>query len=287
MADPTSLISGVAGTLSSSISIVSFINDVKNAPGDVETCFALIQRVSTDLEHLILLRNQNHKFLREDPTSTTRIGGIISSARNSILDICQVLEGCRKEIYQDQRIPLRQKMHWVLGDSAAFTRRSLNLQQQHAAINTEITFLRQVQVLKPLERTVTMTFENIHLLSMRERRGKEKDRGVASAAGVSDGTFSPVAERIVETIGNEGCKEKKKVVALAPTLSQHHSVPRKPLQTQNQKPIVEGNEDSAGVEDPGNINESDDDLEAEFYRDLRRQEEERHKRLAARKALKG
>ncbi|PQE13610.1 hypothetical protein CJF31_00005034 [Rutstroemia sp. NJR-2017a BVV2] len=303
-------IGGVAGTISSSITLISFINNVKNTPTDVKTCFALTHRVSTDLEHLILLRDQHHKYLREDPTSAARIDGIISSAKSSILDVCQVLEGCRKEIYENQAIPLRRKMSWVLGDSAAFTRRSLNLQQQHAAINTEITFLRQLQVLKPLERTVTTTFENVHLLSMRERRRRER-RGSAAGSG---GALSPTAESFVDnTSGAENRKENERLVELAPPLPQRQEVDvprvqefssrakspsyaqmmeskaiaRKALRNLNERPVEEKEHRSAVKErESVNDGENDDDLEAEYYRDLRRQEEERRRRLAARKALR-
>ncbi|PQE28125.1 hypothetical protein CJF30_00010229 [Rutstroemia sp. NJR-2017a BBW] len=315
MGDPASMIGGVAGTISSSISIISFINNIKNTPTDVKTCFALTHRVSTDLEHLILLRNQHHKYLREDPTSASRIDGIISSAKSGILDICQVLEGCRKEIYEDGSIPLRRKMSWVLGDSAAFTRRSLNLQQQHAAINTEIMFLRQLSVLKPLERTMTTTFENVHLLSMRERRRRE--RGGSAAGSGGSGALSPTAESFVSIDTNSGVENRKdneRIVEVVPPLPQlqegdgprvqefsssrakspsyaqmmkSNAIKRKALRNLSERPVEE-QEDRGAVEERERVDdgENDDDLEAEYYRDLRRQEEERRRRLAAKKALR-
>ncbi|PQE10368.1 hypothetical protein CJF32_00000913 [Rutstroemia sp. NJR-2017a WRK4] len=312
MGDPASMIGGVAGTISSSISLISFINNIKNTPTDVKTCFALTHRVNTDLEHLILLRNQHHKYLREDPTSASRIDGIVSSAKISILDICQVLEGCRKEIYEDGSIPLRRKMSWVLGDSAAFTRRSLNLQQQHAAINTEIMFLRQLSVLKPLERTVTTTFENVHLLSMRERRRRERGGSVAGSGG--SGALSPTAESFVSIDTNsvvENCKDNERIVEVVPPLPQlqegdgprvqefssrakspsyaqmmkSNAIKRKALRNLSERPVEE-EENRSAVEERERVDEeeNEDDLEAEYYRDLRRQEEERRKRLAAKKA---
>lgn len=51
-----------------------------------------------------------------------------------------LLEGCRREVYKDGKIPFSNKMRWVLGDSSAFIRRTANLQQQNAALNVEIAF---------------------------------------------------------------------------------------------------------------------------------------------------
>jgi hypothetical protein len=91
------------------------------------------------------------------------------------LDLCRLLEGCREEVYEGNAIPLASKMKWVLGDSVAFARRTANLQQQHAAINVEIMSLRQIDMLKPLERIATTTFENLELLSMERKGAKKRD----------------------------------------------------------------------------------------------------------------
>lgn len=66
-------------------------------------------------------------------------------------------------------------MKWVLGDNRAFERRTANLQLQHAALNVEILSLRQIDMLKPLEKIATTTFENVELLSMERRKGQKRD----------------------------------------------------------------------------------------------------------------
>jgi hypothetical protein len=168
--DPTSLVSNVTSSISSSLTIAKFVSDLKNTPTDVKTCFDLTARIDTDLQYLISLRSKHEKYFLTVPDNLDRLDHVIYSARQSLLDICMLLEGCRKEIYERGKIPFSSKMRWVLGDSGAFTRRTVNLQQQHAAMNVEIAFLRQIDLLKPLERMATTTFENVELLSMESKK---------------------------------------------------------------------------------------------------------------------
>lgn len=168
-------IATVASTLASSITLVRFISDIKNTPADVKTCFDLTRRIEADLQALISLRTRHEKYLLTVPGALKRIDDIVYSTKDSILDVCKLLEGCRAEVYEGNSIPLGSKLKWVLGDSVAFTRRTANLQQQHAAINVEIACLRQMDMLKPLERIATTTFENVELLTMERKRAKKRD----------------------------------------------------------------------------------------------------------------
>jgi hypothetical protein len=66
-------------------------------------------------------------------------------------------------------------VRWVLGDSMAFSRRTPNLQQQHAAINAEIAYMRLIEGLKSLRDLTTSTvFENAELLSMSRKRSSSR-----------------------------------------------------------------------------------------------------------------
>jgi len=180
MPEPTAaaIISTVASTISSSLTIARFITDIKNTPTDVKTCFDLTHRIEEDVQTLLNLRARHEKYLLTVPDTLKRLDRIIYATRDSILDVCRLLEGCRKEVYEGNSIPLGSKMKWVLGDSVAFGRRTANLQQQHAALNVEIVGLRQIDMLKPLERIATTTFENLELLSMERKKGQKKDSRV-------------------------------------------------------------------------------------------------------------
>jgi hypothetical protein len=182
--DPTALLSNVASSALSAVEIARFINEVKSTPTDVKTCFDLTTRVDADLQYLISLKIRHEKYLATIPETLRRLDQIIFGARESVMDVCGLLEGCRKEVYERGRIPFSNKMRWVLGDSSAFIRRTANLQQQHASLNVEIAFLRQIDLLKPLERMATTTFENVELLSM-ERRKKSRNFENGSIVTVS------------------------------------------------------------------------------------------------------
>jgi hypothetical protein len=168
----TAVFSTVGSTISTSLVLATFYKDIKNTPTDVQTCFDLTHRVTQDLSHLISLRRRHTKYLNTVPDIARRVDGIIHSTSQSIGDACKLLENCRKEAYEGHTIPFSKKVQWVLGDSAAFARRTSNLQQQHAALILEITHLRQVDMLKPLEAMATTTFENLELLTMERKNAR-------------------------------------------------------------------------------------------------------------------
>jgi hypothetical protein len=179
MASVTELSSatGIATNLiSSTLTITQFIRGIRNAPLDVKGCLNLTGRVEMDRQHLISLQRKHQKYLETVPEIANRQTQIIHDARQSINDVCRLLEGCRPEVYEGQSIPLLAKMKWALGDNTAFGRRAVNLQQQHAAINLEIAHLRQVEILFPLEKLAATTFENLELLTMERKNAQDKNR---------------------------------------------------------------------------------------------------------------
>jgi hypothetical protein len=168
---------GIAShVISSTLLTTQFIKAIKNAPIDVKTCLSLTNRVEEDRKYLISLQRQHQKYLETVPIIANRQNQIIHETRESIHDVCRLLERCRPEVYEGQNIPLGAKMRWALGDNAAFSRRTVNLQQQHAAIILEIAHLRQVEMLFPLEKIATTTFENLELLTMEGRKSQDKNR---------------------------------------------------------------------------------------------------------------
>ncbi|KAJ8071468.1 hypothetical protein OCU04_001788 [Sclerotinia nivalis] len=261
MPDPFTVtaIASVAGTLSNSIAIANFIKDIKNTPTDVKTCFALTHRVSTDLDHLLLLKSQHSKYISQNPFASKRLDGIISDARESILDICRLLEGCRKEVYEGGHIPVKKRINWVLGDGAAFERRRGNLQQQHVAVLAEIGWLRSLQVGREVERMEEMEFENVELLS----KGRRERSGVSvSRAG-----------KRFDKIGVEELDIGGDVEVGSPVVK--NKIVRKPVAVSS-----ESHEEVIEYEDI-----EDEDPEVAFFKDLRRQEEERERRIAGRRKL--
>ena len=185
MMDPAGVVTNITSTVSSSLTILKFISDLKNTPTDVKVCFDLTTRIDTDLQYLLTLRTQHLPYLLAEPLVLARADQIILFARDSILDVCRLLEGVRQNVYEGGKLPLRSKMRWVLSDSGAFTRRTGNLQQQHAAVNGEIAFLRQRDLLQPLQRIATTTFENVELLSMVRRKKSGSLLSMRSVSGES------------------------------------------------------------------------------------------------------
>lgn len=171
MADP---LSNIGSSISSAISLARFILDLKNTPTDVKTCLDLLSRVNEDLQDLISLRSKHLKQLSTTPDNLKRLFRIIVAANESILDVGRLLEGCRAEANGGQ-VPLKGRMKWVLGDSTAFMRRTGNLQQQHAAINVEIQYLRQLELNQSSRNlSPTTVFENPELFSLGRRRSSSK-----------------------------------------------------------------------------------------------------------------
>jgi hypothetical protein len=259
------------------------------------------------LQTLTNLRARHEKYLLTVPETLKRLDDIIYATKDSILDVCRLLEGCREEVYEGNTIPLGSKMKWVLGDSVAFTRRTANLQQQHAAINVEIMSLRQIDMLKPLERIATTTFENLELLSM-ERKGPKKRDSTQSKRDKGKYTWiygvSTTVLGSTEDYEDRGADSNVLDVGQSPPfglgISQILSNAGPPLSIQQPVQKVYGNSFNSshasiptasevrmkggeGTDDVEEIGEEDE--EGAFYRDLRRQEEDRQRRLAARRRM--
>jgi hypothetical protein len=177
MPEPTTVavLAGISTAVNSYVTLAKFVYELKNTPVDVKTCLDMVARVDEDMQYAISLRGKNLQRLSSTPDELKRLDRIISSANQSILDVGRLLEGCRREAHGGQ-VPMMGRMRWVMGDSTAFGRRTANLQQQHAAINTEIGFLRQIEALQPVKDFLTSQtiFENPELLSMGRRKSYSK-----------------------------------------------------------------------------------------------------------------
>jgi hypothetical protein len=170
----TAVVSGLASVVNTAVTFARFAYDIKNTPTDVKTCLDLVCRVDEDIQFAINLRAQHLKQLSTNPETLRRLDRIIVQARESIIDVGRLLEGCRREAHGG-KVPIQGRVKWVLGDSMAFSRRTANLQQQHAAINAEIAYMRQIEGLKPLrDLTASTVFENAELLSMSRKRSSSR-----------------------------------------------------------------------------------------------------------------
>lgn len=176
MPDPATLaISGISAAVNTTVTLVKFIHELKSTPTDVKTCLDLVSRVDEDIQYAIKLRQKHLKHLTSTPDELKRLDRIIAGANQSILDVGRLLEGCRREAHGGQ-VPMVGRLKWVMGDSTAFSRRTANLQQQHAAINVEIGFLRNLEALQPVKDLLisNTTFENPELLSMGRRKSSSR-----------------------------------------------------------------------------------------------------------------
>jgi hypothetical protein len=176
MPDPISLATAASllSGLNASVTFSKFVYELKNTPIDVKTCLDLVARVDEDIQFAISLRAKHLKQLEGTPETLRRLDRIVADATESILNVGRLLEGCRREAHGG-KVPMRGRVKWILSDSMAFSRRTANLQQQHAAINGEIAFMRQLEALQPLrDLTVSTTFENAELFSMGRRRSSSR-----------------------------------------------------------------------------------------------------------------
>jgi hypothetical protein len=201
------LASGLAAAVNTAVTFVRFAYEIKNTPTDVKTCLDLVCRVDEDIQFAINLRAQQAKQLSMNPENLRRLDRIIAQASESIIDVGRLLEGCRREAHGG-KVPFQGRVKWILGDSTAFSKRTANLQQQHAAINAEIAYMRQIEALKPLrELTASTVFENAELLSM-SRKGSSSRLSVFSGSGMcrfavvklhSDEFFRDTTPRVLST----------------------------------------------------------------------------------------
>lgn len=181
----TAIAAGLASAVNTVVTFARFAYEIKSTPTDVKTCLDLVCRVDEDIQFAINLRTQHLQQLSANPETLKRLNRIIAQASESIIDIGRLLEGCRREAHGG-KVPFEGRVKWILGDSMAFSRRTPNLQQQHAAINAEIAYMRQMEALKPLrDLTANTVFENAELLSMSRKRSSSRLSQVSWGSGMS------------------------------------------------------------------------------------------------------
>lgn len=176
MPEPLTLtvLSGLASAISSAITGIKFVFELKNTPADVKTCLDLVDRVNKDLQYLISLRTSYAKTLESTPEVLTRVDGVIQDGYQSIQSVGLLLEGCRTGAHGGQT-PFRGRMKWVLADSAAFRFETVNLLVQHNTINVELTHLRNIEALQPLRSLASeISFENWGMIPMGRKRSSSK-----------------------------------------------------------------------------------------------------------------
>lgn len=167
MADPMvamHIVTSAASTLNALLELAVFVNKVRTCPDDVAACFKLVKCVSDDIEYAVSLRTKNRIVLDQRPYEARRIDSIIETAIDSLEDIARLVERCRPGAHGG-KVPMMERLKWILRDSNSFVLRSRNLQAQHAAITGEISYLRQLILLEPIATAAaTTTFENLDLL---------------------------------------------------------------------------------------------------------------------------
>lgn len=172
------MVTGLPGAVVACLHLTEFVKDLKNTPTDVKTCSALTTLIAGDLKYLMSLRKKacNINYLSKNQDLAQRIDNIIKITQEGILDVGRLLEGCRRDIYKNGKVPVKARMQWVLGDSKAFAIREGNLQGVHRAVLNEIQFLRMRETTDEVVRGVVEheSFENLELLEMSYRRTHKK-----------------------------------------------------------------------------------------------------------------
>ncbi|RDW63372.1 hypothetical protein BP6252_10917 [Coleophoma cylindrospora] len=159
-----SAFASIAKVLGPTVDRINFVCSLKNAPASTKTCLDIVNRVSDDINFAILLRHKHYAQLLAQPETLRRLDSILNSAKESIEDVGRLLENFRPDV-NCGKISLASRLAWMLSNQQVFVERKSNLQQQHAAINVEIVYMRQFELLPPLVNACQkIFFENLELM---------------------------------------------------------------------------------------------------------------------------
>lgn len=177
MPEPITLtiLSGLSGAATAALSCSTFVINLKNCSEDVKTCFDLVQRVWDDVHYALHLRTMYRGLLLKRPAEASRIDSVVQSAVKSVQDVGILIERVRTD-ETTKKFGLGNRLRWISGDSSSFVARTINLQAQHRAILTEITYLRNLDMMVPIVDALdtTVSFDNLDVLRVQNHADKNR-----------------------------------------------------------------------------------------------------------------
>ncbi|WQF75880.1 hypothetical protein CDEST_00894 [Colletotrichum destructivum] len=138
----------VTASLHAAYQLLRFSVDVDHAPSQVRQSLELVQTCYRDLQHLIEIRNECLPFLRQTPIVLNRVNDIIETAGQGLVEVCSIVEKRRPDTNKG-KMPLRDRMAWLLFDSVEFRGHEPTISRHHASVLAEMTFLRHAALLAP------------------------------------------------------------------------------------------------------------------------------------------
>ncbi|GKU00407.1 hypothetical protein FLAG1_00325 [Fusarium langsethiae] len=157
-------------TLKASYHFLAWILDHDQVPNDIRRSLELVRTCDSDLQHLIELRNDCLSLLKRRPKVLQRVHTIIESAQKGLQEVCEIVERCRPENDRGSRTTFSKRMAWVLVESSEFKSQEPIVSRHHAAVLTELNFLRQIALMAPIA----------------EPEEREEKRGIVKDATVFD-----------------------------------------------------------------------------------------------------
>ncbi|KAI6777667.1 uncharacterized protein J7T54_008305 [Emericellopsis cladophorae] len=143
--EPVQIIAGLRVTYH----LVLFGIDIAQVPDGVRYCLGLIRTCYQDVQHLIELRQTYLALLEKRPLVLERVNNIISTATDSLREVCAIVEKCRPDPGKS-RISFLDRMAWVLNDEKTIKAQEPMLSRQHATVLAELNFLRNIALMAPV-----------------------------------------------------------------------------------------------------------------------------------------
>ncbi|KAK2767107.1 hypothetical protein CKAH01_15382 [Colletotrichum kahawae] len=141
-------ITSSVSALHATYQLILFSVDVDQVPSQVRRSLELVQTCHRDLQHLIEIRNECLHLLEKTPIVLNRVNEIIAAADKGLIEVCQIVEKCRPGA-NNGKVPFKNRVGWVLFDSREFRAQEPVISRHHAAVLSELNFLRQTALLAP------------------------------------------------------------------------------------------------------------------------------------------
>ncbi|EQB54271.1 hypothetical protein CGLO_05909 [Colletotrichum gloeosporioides Cg-14] len=141
-------ITSSVSALHATYQLILFSVDVDQVPSQVRRSLELVQTCHRDLQHLIEIRNECLHLLERTPIVLNRVNEIIAAADKGLIEVCQIVEKCRPDA-NNGKVPFKNRVGWVLFDSREFRAQEPVISRHHAAVLSELNFLRQTALLAP------------------------------------------------------------------------------------------------------------------------------------------
>ncbi|KAK8054454.1 hypothetical protein PG994_009521 [Apiospora phragmitis] len=124
--------------------LLSLVLEFDKVPDDIRSCLELVRVCHTNVQKLIVKRNEHIDLLtRHRPSDLAHVNHVIESALRSLQDVAALVEKSRPEMHSG-KTNFAKRFWWTYSDKESFRKHLPLINHHHNAVSSELAYLRQL-----------------------------------------------------------------------------------------------------------------------------------------------